>query len=349
MGRNSPYKKSLDICNCIKNNKSTSKDNEVKIEDFKEDLYINKKSMMGHNNFINYNNNIECDCIRIFKDINYEYFCICKDKENCICKLNNKEQREYAENIYKFINKSKNEIYNDFKDTSLDHFFRFNSSQFSLPIKENYNKLINMYKINEMKGFLNYPIYKKKTILNECDIKSTRKDKDIKIEELKEELFINKNGRFSDTLKNNNKPNKKSLKYCACIDNDKANRISQEVKIEDFKCNNQDNYNPYKNRIKICDCITNDNPTSKDKDIKIEELKEEFYLYKHKCFGSERERIERQSPNKTTQNICGCIKDNKSTGVDKEVKIEELKEDLYLIKKSWFGDNKQNNINKDLL
>ena len=46
------------------------------------------------------------------------------------------------------INKSKKEIYKDLGNQKLDHFFRFNSSQFSLPIEEVYNQMKEYYKLD---------------------------------------------------------------------------------------------------------------------------------------------------------------------------------------------------------
>jgi site-specific DNA-adenine methylase len=62
------------------------------------------------------------------------------------------------------------------------------------------------------------------------------------IEKFKEELFIIKNGRFSDTLNSNNKPNKKIVEMCRCIKkNDTSNSDSHEVKVEYLNDIEEDN------------------------------------------------------------------------------------------------------------
>ena len=67
----------------------------------------------------------------------------------------NKELREYAEKVLLHTGKTKNEIIKKLGQ-GLDHFFRINSSQFAIPIKKNYEKLTELYKLNEMEGYLNY-------------------------------------------------------------------------------------------------------------------------------------------------------------------------------------------------
>ena len=49
------------------------------------------------------------------------------------------------------------------------HFLRFETMQFSLCTEKTYNELINLYKINEMEGFVNYEI------LREIDLAFKRK------------------------------------------------------------------------------------------------------------------------------------------------------------------------------
>ena len=71
----------------------------------------------------------------------------------------NLELRAYSEKVYNFIGKTKKEIIKDIGQ-KIDHFFRFKSSQFALPILETYNELIEKYKINEMEGFIEYDILK---------------------------------------------------------------------------------------------------------------------------------------------------------------------------------------------
>jgi len=67
----------------------------------------------------------------------------------------NIELRKYAGNVKQFINKTKTEIIKECGQ-GLDHFFRISSSQFGLPIEKNYKKLIELYNIDKMEGFLKY-------------------------------------------------------------------------------------------------------------------------------------------------------------------------------------------------
>ena len=69
----------------------------------------------------------------------------------------NKDLREYAEKVYKFIGKTKKQIIKKIGQ-KIDHYFRFKSSQFGLCTIETYEELIKEYKINEMEGFLDYEI-----------------------------------------------------------------------------------------------------------------------------------------------------------------------------------------------
>ena len=65
----------------------------------------------------------------------------------------NLDNRKYAESVFKYINKTKKQIEKDMGDQQADHFFRFSSSQFSLPTKKTYDKLTELYKIDKMVGF----------------------------------------------------------------------------------------------------------------------------------------------------------------------------------------------------
>ena len=73
----------------------------------------------------------------------------------------NKELRQYSKTIYDYINKTKKEIIKDIGQ-SIDHFFRFKSSQFGIPTEKTYNQLIDLYKINEMNDFIEYNELKEK-------------------------------------------------------------------------------------------------------------------------------------------------------------------------------------------
>jgi len=88
------------------------------------------------------------EMIYIFSDPkNYDY--------NDIQNIRNLDLRNYFKKVFKFINKPKKKIIIDIGQC-VDHCFRFSSSQFSLPTEETYNKLIKIYKINEMKDFIIY-------------------------------------------------------------------------------------------------------------------------------------------------------------------------------------------------
>jgi site-specific DNA-methyltransferase (adenine-specific) len=79
--------------------------------------------------------------------------------------LNNErniELRQYAEKVKKYINKPNKEIHSILGCQAIDHFFRFKSTQFGLPTNKNYNKLIEHFKINEMKYYIKYDEMKKK-------------------------------------------------------------------------------------------------------------------------------------------------------------------------------------------
>ena len=68
----------------------------------------------------------------------------------------NLEMREYSKKVKGYINKTLLQINKDFGNSKAEHFYRYKSSQFSLPTVQTYNKLIELYKINEMPGFLKY-------------------------------------------------------------------------------------------------------------------------------------------------------------------------------------------------
>jgi len=64
-------------------------------------------------------------------------------------------RRSYFEKILNYIGKSKKQIIEE-TNQGLDHCFRIKSLQFDIPTKENYNILIQKYRINKMKGFVEY-------------------------------------------------------------------------------------------------------------------------------------------------------------------------------------------------
>jgi hypothetical protein len=73
----------------------------------------------------------------------------------------NKELREYAKKVLKYIGKSKNDLIKELGQ-GLDHFFRIESSQFVKPSKKIYEKLTELYNLDKMEGYLNYELLEKK-------------------------------------------------------------------------------------------------------------------------------------------------------------------------------------------
>lgn len=71
------------------------------------------------------------------------------------CKRN-LELRKYAENIKYFIDKPYAQIKKDVGNRGIQKFYEFKTCQFAIPTENNYNKLIELYKINEMEGFKTY-------------------------------------------------------------------------------------------------------------------------------------------------------------------------------------------------
>tara|TARA_R110002012_G_scaffold26_2_gene54 strand:+ start:1585 stop:2766 length:1182 start_codon:yes stop_codon:yes gene_type:complete len=68
----------------------------------------------------------------------------------------NLELRKYAEKVKEYINKPMKTIDKDIGNEGIHHFYNFKNSQFGLPIEKNYKKLIELYKIDKMEGFLKY-------------------------------------------------------------------------------------------------------------------------------------------------------------------------------------------------
>ena len=68
----------------------------------------------------------------------------------------NLELRAYSKKVKDYINKPLKQIFKDMGNTNADHFFRSHSSQWSMCTESTYNKLIELYKINEMEGFISY-------------------------------------------------------------------------------------------------------------------------------------------------------------------------------------------------
>ena len=85
----------------------------------------------------------------------HENIYIFNNKEDDIEIVRNLELRKYAEKVKNYIGKTKKELMKEIGQ-GIDHFFRFNSSQFALPIKDNYEKLTELYDLNDMEGFLKF-------------------------------------------------------------------------------------------------------------------------------------------------------------------------------------------------
>lgn len=64
--------------------------------------------------------------------------------------------RQYAEKVKQYINKPLKQIDKLIGNQGIHHFYSFKSTQFGLPTKINYNKLIELFKINEMKDYMTY-------------------------------------------------------------------------------------------------------------------------------------------------------------------------------------------------
>ena len=73
----------------------------------------------------------------------------------------NLDNRKYAGSVRKYINKPLKQIATDIGNLGCSHFLgAFTSSQFSLPTKKTYDKLIELYKIDKMIGFKELDILK---------------------------------------------------------------------------------------------------------------------------------------------------------------------------------------------
>lgn len=64
--------------------------------------------------------------------------------------------RPYAESVLNFIGKKLKVINSDLNHRRAEHFFYVHTTQFNLCTEKTYNELIDMYGINEMKGFKSY-------------------------------------------------------------------------------------------------------------------------------------------------------------------------------------------------
>jgi len=104
-------------------------------------LSANKMPLRQHENIYVFDN-----------PVNEEY--------NDIDRSRNKDLREYAEKVKKFINKPLKEIQKKLGNMGVSHFYSFKGSQFGLPTKKTYDFLIKEYNIDEMEDYLEYDILK---------------------------------------------------------------------------------------------------------------------------------------------------------------------------------------------
>lgn len=82
-------------------------------------------------------------------------------EENDLDNSRNLEMREYAKQVLKYIDKPYSQISKDFGNGKTQHFLgRATSTQFSLPTKETYKRLIELYGIDKMEGFLKFEDFK---------------------------------------------------------------------------------------------------------------------------------------------------------------------------------------------
>lgn len=81
----------------------------------------------------------------------HELIYIFDHKEHDIEIVKNTKLREYSKKCFEYMGKTKKELLKEIGQ-GIDHFLRFNSSQFSLPIKKNYEKL----NIENMEDYLTY-------------------------------------------------------------------------------------------------------------------------------------------------------------------------------------------------
>ena len=89
--------------------------------------------------------------VQMFEDVLvYRKLCNRYDQDN------RNPVREYAAQVFKYIGRTKRDIMNQAGDQAMDHFFRFNSMQFTICTYENYLKLIYLFNLEAMPGFRTY-------------------------------------------------------------------------------------------------------------------------------------------------------------------------------------------------
>ena len=131
-----------------------------------------KERIRSHNKNADVNNVYGNDVKTLPKDtdttrhptsiIEHENVYVFSDADEDLENKKNKELRSYAEKVKKYIGKSLKIIDKKIGNQGIHRFYSFTSTQFGIPIEKNYNKLIEIYKINEMKGFIDYKTLKSK-------------------------------------------------------------------------------------------------------------------------------------------------------------------------------------------
>jgi len=127
----------------------------------------------------------------------HENVYVFSDADDDLENKKNKELRSYAEKVKKYIGKSLKIIDKKIGNQGIHHFYSFTSTQFGIPIEKNYNKLIEIYKINEMEGFIDYKTLKSKwddEMVNTYNPQKT-KGKEYKTKEWIEDAKIYNNGK----------------------------------------------------------------------------------------------------------------------------------------------------------
>ncbi len=74
----------------------------------------------------------------------------------------NIELRQYAEKIKQYINTPHKQIEKLLGTCGISHFYQCGGTQFGLPTKKKYDKLIEHFKIDKMKGYMTYDDMKNK-------------------------------------------------------------------------------------------------------------------------------------------------------------------------------------------
>jgi site-specific DNA-methyltransferase (adenine-specific) len=82
--------------------------------------------------------------------------------ENDTKREHNKELRNYSKGLLEWINKPRKQIFKECGNLGLSHFMYYNGYQFGIPIKNNYQFLIDKYKIDKYEKYITYDELKTK-------------------------------------------------------------------------------------------------------------------------------------------------------------------------------------------